>query len=81
MRQGEKTGDLFHLHARRHRLLAGSVPQARGDPPLHPTDASDLEDAQVGKRKIKLSNLEKVLCPEDGVLKVACQGTERQATH
>ena len=36
---------------------------------------------QVGKRKIKLSNLEKVLCPEDGVLKVACQGTERQATH
>ena len=36
---------------------------------------------QVGKRKIELSNLEKVLCPEDGVLKVACRGTERQATH
>jgi len=57
------------------------VPQARGAPPLQPTDASDLEDAQVGKRKIKLSNLEKVLCPEDGVLKVPCRGTERQATH
>jgi hypothetical protein len=36
---------------------------------------------QVGKRKIKLSNLEKVLCPEDGVLKIPCRGTERQATH
>jgi hypothetical protein len=24
---------------------------------------------QVGKRKIELSNLEKVLCPEDGILK------------
>ena len=29
---------------------------------------------QVGKRKIELSNLEKVLCPEDGVLKVPCRG-------
>ena len=36
---------------------------------------------QVGKRKIKLSNLEKVLCPEDGVLKIPCRGTERHATH
>jgi hypothetical protein len=30
---------------------------------------------QVGKRKIKLSNLKKVLCPEDGILKVPCRGT------
>ena len=31
---------------------------------------------QVGKRKIKLSNLEKVQCLEDGVLKAPCRGTE-----
>jgi len=27
---------------------AGSVPQARGDPPLHPTDASHLADDPGG---------------------------------
>jgi hypothetical protein len=36
---------------------------------------------QVGKRKIELSNLEKVLCPEDGNTQGPVPGTERQATH
>jgi len=57
------------------------VPQARGDPSLHQRMPRTWQMTQVGKRKIKLSNLEKVLCPEDGVLKIPCRGTERHATH
>ena len=60
---------------------AGSVPQPEGTRRYIQQMPRTWQMTQVGKRNIELSNLEKVLCPEDGLLKVPCRGTERHATH
>ena len=58
----KKTCDLFHLHARRHRLRAGSVPQVRWDPPLHPIDSSYLADDPGGQAKDRAVESRKRCC-------------------
>ena len=77
----KKIGDLFHCMRGVTAFLLGRCLRPEGTRPYIQQMPRTWQMTQVGKRKIELSNLEKVLCPEDGILKVPCRGTERQATH